>query len=338
MSSTSTITAARAKEVGAQVGEAIKAFYLSLPLGVASVLASVVVLQTINFVAFYTLPGCLSGELVFSSGFLIRVFTLLSNAFLHTGWSHLLVNMISFAPLAGSLERSIGTLPFFHLILVIIVCNSVIQLFLSFFASFLLKSFWTSCSQGLSGVIFALFAAEFNKGDATGFIVFGTPIPGFAWPWILLIATQILFRNVSLFGHMAGIVVGTAYARDWIAPFIPSNPYFTYIEESRLVSWMARIPSYVHMPGVIALPSAFEGGVGVMPGSFPSNNNNGGGGASVSSSSSSSSPPPSLASAGFLDRIRKILSPPSAAGYQTLAGGDEESLLAGPLSPPPPNA
>jgi hypothetical protein len=144
--------------------------------------------------------------------------------------------------------------------------------------------------------------------------VFGTSVPGFVWPWVLLIIIQVFFSNVSFFGHMAGILVGMAYARDWLAPFIPSNPYFTYFEETRILSWMVRIPSYVNMPGIIALPTAFEPS---LPGSFPSANvtpNN----TSVSSRS-----------AGFLDRIRAILSSSShsAAGYQTL-GGDDETLLA----------
>ncbi|KAI9343039.1 hypothetical protein DFJ73DRAFT_523205 [Zopfochytrium polystomum] len=154
----------RAKELGMQAGEYIKSWYGSLPLFTSLVLVSSLVIQIVNFISFYNLPGCLSGEVYFASPFL-RLYLLLSNPFLHRGWLHLIFNSIAFAPLGGSLEKSLGSLRFLHLLLLFSVLISVVYLTLTFFVGFIVKSLWSACVEGLSGLIFAYISAESSKGE-----------------------------------------------------------------------------------------------------------------------------------------------------------------------------
>ncbi|KAI8608062.1 hypothetical protein BC830DRAFT_1234252 [Chytriomyces sp. MP71] len=252
--STSTFATLRARELGASAASGIMAWYGKLPLGAGLVVATATALQFIN--TFVTVPGCFAG-----AGFWAAPFSAIYNIFmshlLHTGWIHLIFNILAFTPFAGYQERQMGTYPFLHFLLLLAFTTSIVYFTLVFVVGFVFSSVWQACVAGLSGIVFALIAVEANKGVMAEQDFFGFKVPGALFPWFLLVITQILFMSASFFGHLAGILAGLLFARGYLDIFIPSRSSFSRVEENPFLGGLARFPAYVQVPGVKSLLRAF---------------------------------------------------------------------------------
>ncbi|KAJ3217533.1 hypothetical protein HDU67_007784 [Dinochytrium kinnereticum] len=279
-----------------------------------------VVIEVVNFFTLHSVPGCLSGSLLFGNP-IFRVFTLITNYLLHPGFVTLAVTLALFVPLGSMFERRLGSISFlYHFFIVLGIPMAIIYLFLIYIASFTFSSFWTSnCAEGLLPMAFAFLTVECVKAE-NDFGPLPSVVPPVAYPWIMLLVVYFLtfipFIGISVFliYNIAGILTGFLYAQGFLNIFVPSSSFFTSLEDSFLFSWMLRLSTFVPNAGVITLPNDTS----YSPtGAGPSESN-------LSNS------------AWFFDRFRAFT--PSRAGYGALGKDgpnsavdeDEEALLRGP--------
>uniref|UniRef100_A0A0B7AHF8 Peptidase S54 rhomboid domain-containing protein n=1 Tax=Arion vulgaris TaxID=1028688 RepID=A0A0B7AHF8_9EUPU len=154
---------------------------------------------------------CISSYLVLYDQKWMR---LILSAFYHGSDMHLYYNMLSLLYKGSWLESRLGTLYFIYLISVFTAMTSIVYVGLGFFLSQVMgsNSYLLDCAVGFSGVLFALKVLAAHYTPSGPQYVFGiVPVPSKHIYWAELLLIQVLVPNASFVGHLAGILVGTAY-------------------------------------------------------------------------------------------------------------------------------
>eukprot|EP00252_Welwitschia_mirabilis_P000910 TRINITY_DN10906_c0_g1_i1.p1 TRINITY_DN10906_c0_g1~~TRINITY_DN10906_c0_g1_i1.p1 ORF type:complete len:294 (-),score=54.33 TRINITY_DN10906_c0_g1_i1:267-1019(-) len=86
-------------------------------------------------------------------------------------------------------------------------------------------------------------------------------VPAKWYPWILLILFQLLMSNVSLIGHLCGILSGFAYTHGFFKYFLLGSSSYSAIESSAVLASCVRRPRFIVGGG---------NGVSTSGGSLPS--------------------------------------------------------------------
>ncbi|PNH04958.1 hypothetical protein TSOC_008846 [Tetrabaena socialis] len=124
--------------------------------------------------------------------------------------------MLAFVPMGSSLERTVGTVQFAYLLLLISLLEGLLYVAVSALlaASGLMPGAMASCAVGFSGVIFGLIVIDNAQGSSASsrsiLGLFSVPAP--AYPWALLVFWQLLMPGVSFLGHLSGVLVGGSRA------------------------------------------------------------------------------------------------------------------------------
>uniref|UniRef100_T1IZT2 Peptidase S54 rhomboid domain-containing protein n=1 Tax=Strigamia maritima TaxID=126957 RepID=T1IZT2_STRMM len=153
---------------------------------------------------------CLSARALLANWEMKRLFV---STFEHADDMHLYYNMVSFLWKGISLESRFTSRRFAILLTIFVSTVNLTYIILAIIATYLLKdrSYMEQCAIGFSGVIFALKVLTsyyLPQGVTT---VAGIVIPVRWTVWFELALIQILVPNVSMLGHLAGIIVGLAY-------------------------------------------------------------------------------------------------------------------------------
>lgn len=173
-------------------------------------------LQVTIFLRLFKLPWrdasdvCISVLKVWKKKEFMR---LLYGALEHGDDMHLYYNMFSFAIKGQSLERRYGSAKFLYIVACFTVLSSAVLVILNTLACEHLGYDPRECAVGFSAVIFALkVLTTYHTNNYTNHIM-GLPviIPARYAVWVELFLIQIFVPNASFFGHLAGILVGTAY-------------------------------------------------------------------------------------------------------------------------------
>ncbi|MBK7042541.1 MAG: rhomboid family intramembrane serine protease [Rhodanobacteraceae bacterium] len=144
----------------------------------------------------------------------------LSYAFLHGRFTHLLFNMLGLYMFGGDVERIIGPSRFALLFFSSVVCAALAQLAVNHITA----SPWPTvgASGGLFGVML-VFALLFPKAKVVPLI---PPIPMPAWLFVTLYAAVELWmgvtgtqQGVAHFAHLGGLVGGALVWLYWRAEF-----------------------------------------------------------------------------------------------------------------------
>ncbi|KAJ3307194.1 hypothetical protein HDU76_004684 [Blyttiomyces sp. JEL0837] len=225
-----TTATVQAREMGSRLGGYVQDWYGKLPFATGAIIAVCSVIEIINLITLHVIPGCLSG----SALSFLRLYTLISHVFFHAGIIHLLLNILTFAPLAGVREKAMGTFSFLNLFFVLCIATSLVYLFLTFLVGFVFSSLWK--------------------------VLFGVTIPGAVWPWLLLVVTQILFPSASFFGHLSGVLVGILYSQHVLDFALLPPSTMTKLEQSSFFAWAVSFPGFIQQPGAIVLPGSFPTG------------------------------------------------------------------------------
>jgi len=206
----------------------------SIPLTTRSIMIICVGLFLVEFVTI--------GYMTFVRSFCISVAGIMNNLefyriFLsqvqHIGLIHLGMNMMSYLPMASTMERKIGTFQFFYAHLLFTLVNSALYLLISKVLSL------NSCSAGLSGIIFSILVVDVSSSIEPTHSVFGLfSVPTFIYPWVLLVTMSILLPDVSFVGHLCGIISGYLYTFGIFNFIIPSYEKIARLESA---SWYSRI-------------------------------------------------------------------------------------------------
>ncbi|XP_038981970.1 rhomboid-like protein 15 isoform X2 [Phoenix dactylifera] len=106
------------------------------------------------------------------------------------------------------------------------------------------------CAIGFSGIIFSMIVIETNLSGVQSRSVFGLfSVPAKWYAWILLVLFQLLATNVSLLGHLCGILSGFAYTYGLFNYLLPGPSFYYSIESSSLLSACIRRPGFILCTG-----------------------------------------------------------------------------------------
>ena len=142
-----------------------------------------------------------------------QVWRLVTSVFMHGGFFHLFMNMMSFVQLGATLETRIGTVSFIYHIFLFSILASTIHCLIALFmyVGGNPSEFYTP-TLGFSGVLFALMVIDNNLNEHRLRSVLGLfLVPSRLYPWVMLLVMQVILRNVSFYGHISGIFVGYMY-------------------------------------------------------------------------------------------------------------------------------
>jgi membrane associated rhomboid family serine protease len=161
-----------------------------------------------------------------------EVWRLFSSVLVHGGILHLAMNMLTFSQLGATLETRIGSLSFFYHIAVFAVLTGLLHCVVAACMQLGGRSQpYFHGSLGFSGVLFALLVIDNAVGEPGPRSILGLcVVPSWIYPWTMLLVMQLLMRNASLLGHLAGIVIGYAYHCGILRAIVPSQAAFGEIE------------------------------------------------------------------------------------------------------------
>jgi membrane associated rhomboid family serine protease len=151
----------------------------------------------------------------FTVGF--RFWQVVSYAFMHGGWMHLLFNMLALFMFGGTIERTLGERRYAIYYFVCLVVAAIAQLAVMYFVP---RGFYPTI--GASGAIFGLLLAFGVMYPHEKVMLMLLPIPMPAWLFVIGYAAVELFlgvtgtqAGVAHFAHLGGMVGGYALITYW---------------------------------------------------------------------------------------------------------------------------
>ncbi|CAM8976835.1 unnamed protein product [Rhodiola kirilowii] len=172
----------------------------------------------------------------------------------HGSMLHVMFNMIALVPLGSELERIMGSVRLLYLILLLATTNAILHLLIAVIVAY--NPFYgygylmNECAIGFSGILFSMIVIETSLSGVQYRSVFGLfNVPAKWYAWILLIVFQLLMSNVSLLGHLCGILSGFAYTYGLFNLLIPGASFYSSIEGSSWLSACVRRPKFILCTG-----------------------------------------------------------------------------------------
>jgi hypothetical protein len=113
-----------------------------------------------------------------------------------------------------------------------------------------------SSAVGFSGVLFAMAVDEVSLSPFPTRSVFGLfSVPTKLYPWVLMLLLQFLLPNVSLLGHLAGVIIGFIHTWGGFKWAIPSLVTLRKLEQARWFQPIVRLGPYKLVPAQDVLRS-----------------------------------------------------------------------------------
>jgi len=181
--------------------------------------------------------------------YLHEYYRVLTSSLFHGSVMHIVMNMMSFVAIGKSLEMYFGTLWIMCTILWSILLTSVIYFVVAFLMYSMLgmDGLMYSHSVGFSGVIFHLLVIQAYIHPNSSRQVFGMfNVPSTAYPWGLMVVLQMFMPNLSLLGHLSGILCGTFQVYGMLDSIcLPSGEYMRSCDDRCRTELTKRTPSSV---------------------------------------------------------------------------------------------
>ncbi|KAF5737380.1 hypothetical protein HS088_TW13G00260 [Tripterygium wilfordii] len=203
----------------------------------------------IGYDSFYEI--CFLPSAVISRFQAYRIYT---SILFHGSLLHVLFNMLALVPLGSELERIMGSFRLLYMIILLATTNAIFHLLIALVVAhnpfrpypFLINE----CAIGFSGILFSMIVIETSLSGVQSRSVFGLfSVPAKWYAWILLIVFQLLMTNVSLLGHLCGILSGFAYTYGLFNFLILGTSFYSAIEASSLLSTCVRRPKFILCTG-----------------------------------------------------------------------------------------
>ncbi|CAN1277978.1 Rhomboid-like protein 15 [Linum perenne] len=199
--------------------------------------------------SFYEI--CFLPSVVVSRFQVYRIFT---SIVFHGSLLHVLFNMLALVPLGSELERIMGSVRLFYITILLAMSNAILHLFIALLVSHNpfrpYPELMDECAIGFSGILFSMIVIETSLSGAQTRSIFGLfNVPAKWYAFILLIIFQILMTNVSLLGHLCGILSGFAYTYGLFNLLIPGTSFYAAIEASPLLTSCVRRPKFILCTG-----------------------------------------------------------------------------------------
>jgi membrane associated rhomboid family serine protease len=230
----------------------------SIPLCTLAIISVCAALQLYVFLFDADVVNfALSGRAVLYLG---EYYRLLTSAFFHGGLQHIFFNMMSVVTIGSGVERSLGTIAMAHVALWSVLLGSLLFVAIQWTMTFLITGDGKYIAQpavGFSGAIFALAVLESYRSLQPTRSVFGFfSVPTRVYPWVLMALIQYLVPNVSLVGHLAGILVGLLHVYGSTSFLIPSPAQCRSMEDWACAAPLSRLSSFVPCPQPLPNSSA----------------------------------------------------------------------------------
>lgn len=136
-------------------------------------------------------------------------YRVVTSAFLHAGWSHLLWNMVSLYLFGATLELSLGKMDFLLIYFGAVIGGSLLALYRHRHHDYLAYG----ASGGVCGVIFAYILLFPGTGISLYFVV---PIPGWLYALGFMLGSFLALKkardNIGHDAHLGGAIVGLLIA------------------------------------------------------------------------------------------------------------------------------
>jgi len=183
-----------------------------------------------------------------------QVYRFYTSVLFHGSLLHVLFNMLALVPLGTELERIMGSVRLLFLMFLLASTNAILHLTIAFLVAYnpLYPALYlvNECSIGFSGVIFAMIVIETSLSGVQSRSVFGLfNVPAKWYAWILLVLFQFLASNVSLLGHLCGILSGFAYTHGLFNYLLPGPSFYSKIEGLSALSVCVRRPGFILCTG-----------------------------------------------------------------------------------------
>ncbi|XP_057959568.1 rhomboid-like protein 15 [Malania oleifera] len=183
-----------------------------------------------------------------------QVYRIYTSILFHGSLLHVLFNMLALIPLGSELERIMGSVRLLHMIILLATSNAVFHLIIALLVSHNpfhpVEYLMNECAIGFSGILFSMIVIETTLSGVQSRSVFGLfHVPAKWYAWILLVVFQLLMTNVSLLGHLCGILSGFAYIYGLFNFLLPGVSFYSAIETSSWLSSCVRRPKFILCTG-----------------------------------------------------------------------------------------
>ncbi|WVZ59965.1 hypothetical protein U9M48_010045 [Paspalum notatum var. saurae] len=172
-----------------------------------------------------------------------QVYRFYTSVLFHGSLLHVLFNMLALVPLGTELERIMGSVRLLFLMFLLATTNAILHLTIAFLVAYnpLYPAPYIvhECSIGFSGVIFSMIVIETSLSG----------VQSRRYAWILLVLFQFLASNVSLLGHLCGILSGFAYTYGLFNFLLPGPSFYSKIEGLSVLSVCVRRPGFILCTG-----------------------------------------------------------------------------------------
>ncbi|XWS59317.1 hypothetical protein CRYUN_Cryun08bG0111500 [Craigia yunnanensis] len=209
----------------------------------------------VGYDSFYEI--CFLPEALVSKFQVYRIYT---SIIFHGSLLHVLFNMLALVPLGSELERIMGSIRLLYMIILLATSNAIFHLIIALFVAhnpFLPYQYlMNECAIGFSGILFSMIVIETSLSGVQSRSVFGLfNVPAKWYALILLVVFQLLMTNVSLLGHLCGILSGFAYTYGLFNFLFPGPSFYSAIESSSWLASCVRRPKFILCSG--GNPSAY---------------------------------------------------------------------------------
>ncbi|GBG78251.1 hypothetical protein CBR_g26284 [Chara braunii] len=191
---------------------------------------------------------CMEPGLMFSAPW--ELYRGLTSVLFHAGLLHISLNMMTFVPLGSGLERLLGSTRYLYSVFLFAVTNTLIHGGLAYLAAFNpilpYPRMWYECSIGFSGILFSMIVAETYMSGMTQRSIFGFfTVPAQWYPWALLVLFQVIMPNVSILGHLSGLLSGLAFATGVLSIISLPASAISAIESLPCLAPLVRKPTFI---------------------------------------------------------------------------------------------
>ncbi|XP_027350100.1 rhomboid-like protein 15 [Abrus precatorius] len=189
-----------------------------------------------------------------------QAYRIYTSIIFHGSLLHVLFNMMALVPLGSELERIMGSVRLLYVIILLATSNAIFHILIALLVAhnpFVTYDYlMNECAIGFSGVLFSMIVIETSLSGVQSRSVFGLfNVPAKWYAFFLLVVFQLLMQNVSLLGHLCGILSGFAYTYGLFNFLIPGTSFYSSIETSSLLSSCVRRPKFIVCTG--ANPSGY---------------------------------------------------------------------------------
>ncbi|XP_014496218.1 rhomboid-like protein 15 isoform X1 [Vigna radiata var. radiata] len=183
-----------------------------------------------------------------------QVYRIYTSIIFHGSLLHVLFNMMALVPLGSELERIMGSVRLLYVIILLATSNAIFHVLIALVVAhnpvLTYDYLMNECAIGFSGVLFSMIVIETSLSGVQSRSVFGLfNVPAKWYAFFLLVVFQLLMQNVSLLGHLCGILSGFAYTYGLFNFLIPGTTFYSSIESSSWLSTCVRRPKFIVCTG-----------------------------------------------------------------------------------------